>query len=407
MLKRDFYLNQLRPYLGNDLIKVLVGMRRSGKSTLLAQIQQELLDRGIHGYNFIYFNFEQPGNSNLCSADALYDEIRSRTQGVMNRVSKFYLFLDELQEVADWDRFLHSCRAAINCDIYIASSSSTFLSAAENAHLLGRCVVIRVYPFSFSEFLKARRMTGPSASTDTAFLDYVRDGGLPFLDRLGGDADACTQYLQDAFYAIVMKYVVGKNRIRDAELLNEIMLYVLSNVGDACSASGLTKFFRYLNRKVSHDTAANYLQACVDAYLFCRVPREELPAEKIISSGEKYYITDHGLRSAIYGQEYCDIEQTLKNIVCVELLRRGYTVTSGRVGTREIDFVAKKHSTRVYVQVCYLLSSPDIIRRKFDVLQDIPDNFPKYVVSMDDTDLGRGGIKHKHIRDFLLMNVWY
>lgn len=237
------------------------------------------------------------------------------------------------------------------------------------------------------------------------FKTYLDTGGMPFLANLN-DHTSSIQYLRDLYSSIILKDVVKRNNIRDVDLLERIITYVLANVGHTFSARSISNYFKSENRKAAPETIMNYIKACCDAYLFYKLSREDLPSKKMLSINEKFYIVDQGIREAVYGGNTRDIDQTLENIVCMELIRRGYDVTIGKIGEKEIDFVAKKENRKLYIQVAYLLSSEDTIDREFGVYRSVRDNYPKYVLSLDDFDMSRDGIKHMNIRDFLLADEW-
>lgn len=403
MIKRELYMRQIRPFIGNELIKILTGIRRSGKSVMLELIQEELLSAGIPPEQIIAINFEKMSNANLCTAQALYEEITSQIKKI---TGKAYLFFDEIQEVQDWEKCINSCRVEFDCDIYITGSNAKLLSGELATYLAGRYVEFIIYPFSFSEFWEAVRQKKPTADITAAFRSYIQIGGMPFLINLMDNPDACTQYLKDIYNSVVLKDVIKRNNIRDVDLLERIITYVLANIGHTFSSNSLSKYFKSEKRKVSHDTVMNYTKGCSDAFLFYKINREDLIGKKILSVNEKYYVADHGLRDAVYGQTDRDIDQILENIVCLELLRRGYSITVGKNGDREVDFVALKSGKKIYVQVVYLLASPETVDREFNALRGISDNYPKYVVSLDEFDMSRDGLKHMNIRDFLLADEW-
>lgn len=403
MIKREQYMKQIRPFINSDLVKVLTGIRRSGKSVMLDLIKQELLESGISKSQFLTINFETMNNAKYCTAQALYDKIEHFFSSVNG---KAYLFFDEIQEVQEWERCINSCRVEYDCDIYITGSNARLLSGELATYLAGRYVEFVIYPFSFSEFLEVYRLGHPSADTSLIFRDYILTGGMPFLTNLLGNPDACTQYLKDIYNSVVLKDVVKRNNIRDVDLLERTITYLLANVGHSFSANSLSKYFKSENRAVSHETILNYIKACSEAFLFYKINREDLIGKKVLSVNEKYYVADHGLREAVYGSNNRDMDQILENIVCLELLRRGYCVSVGKSNSREIDFVSVKNGQRLYIQVSYLLASAETIEREFGAYKNISDNYPKYVLSMDEFDMSRNGIKHFHIRDFLLMEEW-
>lgn len=403
MIKREIYMNRIRPFINNELIKVLTGIRRCGKSVMLELIQEELIANGVSASQFISINFEKMSNARLCTAEALHQEL---TERISNSSGKIYLFFDEIQEVENWEKCINSCRIDFDCDIYITGSNAKLLSGELATYLAGRYVEFVIYPFSYSEFLEMRKQQEPNLDFSKAFREYLLLGGMPFLSHLITDKDACLQYLKDVYNSVVLKDIVKRNSIRDVDQLERIITYVLANIGHSFSATSLSKFFKSEGRTIAPETILNYIKACTDAFLFYKVNREDLIGKKILTVNEKYYIADHGLREAVYGQNNRDIELALEIIVFMELLRRGYSVTVGKTNTKEIDFVAQLNGTKLYIQVAYLLATPETIDREFNTYYTISDNFPKYVVSMDELDMSRDGIKHFNIREFLLLKAW-
>ena len=319
---------------------------------------------------------------------------------------KVYLFFDEIQEVADWEKCVNSLRVAIDCDIYITGSNAKLLSGELATYIGGRYVEFVIYPFSYAEFSELYRTVFPNASDAACFSQYLLSGGMPYLSNLRYEEEPCRQYLTDLFNSVQLKDIVQRGKVRDVDLLQRILAYVMANVGTTFSATSLSRFLKSERRNVSPETVLNYLRYGCDAYLFYQVKRQDLQGKQILSTNEKYYIANHGIREAVFGGNMRDINLVLENIVCLEMLRRGYTVTVGKFGNLEVDFVGEKRGEKVYVQVAYLLASEETIRREFGVYASIPDNFPKYVVSLDELDFSRDGIKHRNIRDFLLAPEW-
>ena len=403
MIKREMYMSRIRPFIGCELVKVMTGMRRSGKSVMLELIKNELTENGISAEQFISINFEDMRFSHLLTAQALHDEIMQRAENINGKV---YLFFDEIQEVDEWEKCINSLRVVLDCDIYITGSNARLLSGELATHLGGRYVEFIIYPFSFAEFLELYRTTEPDTSVEQCFRKYLTLGGMPYLANLGYADEPSRQYLADVFNSVQLKDVIKRNKIRDVDLLERIIAYVMANTGTTFSASSLVKFFRNEHRTVATETVLNYIKYCCEAYLFYQVKREDLQGKQILSTNEKYYIADHGIREAVFGGNMRDINLVLENIVFMELLRRGYDVTVGRVGEKEIDFVCDKRGEKLYVQVAYLLASEETVSREFGVYDSVRDNFPKYVVTMDEIDMSRNGIKHRHIRDFLMATDW-
>ena len=386
MIKRETYMERIRPFIGSDLIKVMTGIRRAGKSVMLELIQAELLESGVSSNQFITINFEDMRYANLLNAADLHTEILRRADTIQG---KAYLFFDEIQEVQGWEKCVNSLRVALDCDIYITGSNAKLLSGELATYLGGRYVEFVIYPFSFAEFINLYRETDASVSVQQSFQRYLLAGGMPYLSNIHFAAEPSRQYLFDLFNSVQLKDIVKRNGIRDVDLLERIIAYVMANIGTTFSASSLVKFFKSERRSVSVDTVLNYIKYCCDAYLFYQVKREDLQGKQILATNEKYYIADHGIREAVYGGNLQSINLILENIVYLELLRRGYTVTVGKVGDREIDFVCDKQGERLYVQVAYLLADENTIKREFGVYDAIKDNFPKYVVTMDELDMSR------------------
>ena len=314
------------------------------------------------------------------TASSLHDEIKKRAAKIEGKV---YLFFDEIQEVEDWEKCINSLRISLDCDIYITGSNARLLSGELATYLGGRYVEFVIYPFSFAEFMDLYRTIAPNESVQQCFQKYLLAGGMPYLSNIRYADVPSKQYLHDLFNSVV-----------------------ITNVGTTFSATSLARFLKNEQRTVAPETILNYIKYCCDAYLFYQVKREDLQGKQILASNEKYYIADHGIREAVFGGNMRDINLILENIIYLELLRRGYKVTVGRTGDKEIDFVCDKQGDKLYVQVSYLLASDETVNREFGAYNNIRDNFPKYVVSLDEFDMSRNGIKHRNIRDFLLAEEW-
>ena len=403
MIKREIYMKRIRPFIGTDLIKVMTGIRRCGKSVMLELIKQELIESGTDPAQFISINFEDMNYAHLQTAKALHKEITKKASDINGKV---YLFFDEIQEVKDWEKCINSFRVSLDCDIYITGSNAKLLSGELATYLGGRYVEFVIYPFSFAEFIELYKTVTPDESIQKCFQKYLLVGGMPYLANIRYADEPSKQYLHDLFSSVQLKDILKRNKIRDVDLLERIIAYVMANVGNTFSAASLARFLKSEQRTVAPETLLNYIKYCCNAYLFYQVKREDLQGKQILASNEKYYIADHGIREAVFGGNMKQINLTLENIVYLELLRRGYVVTVGRIGDKEIDFVCHKRDEKLYVQVTYLLASDETIQREFGVYDNIRDNFPKYVVSLDEFDMSRNGIKHRNIRDFLLAEEW-
>ncbi len=399
MIERELYLDKIRPFMHKEIIKVLTGIRRCGKSVMLELIRRDLSAQGIDKEQMFSVNFETGAVSYVKSAEETYhyiEEFAGKQRG------KIYLFLDEIQELPGWERMVNSVMIDFDADIYLTGSNAKMLSGELATYLGGRYVEFRIYPFSLSEVLKAM----PEMTKAEAFQVYLTKGGMPFLYQYPFDEKSTKQYLLDIYDSILLKDIVQRNKIRDIEQFKRVLSYFMSGIGNTFSASNMMKYMKNEGRSLSMETIYNYIDYCQAACLLHLVPRSDVMGKKHLKFQEKTYVTDHGLREAIYGNNMRDIQQVLENIVYMELLRRDYTVRVGKVEDREVDFVAEAGCDKIYVQVTYLLASEETVEREFSALERIRDNYPKYVVSMDEIDRGRNGIKHKNVRDFLTMKEY-
>jgi len=400
MVWRETYMEKLRGFIDEpELVKILTGLRRSGKSVMLEMVRLELKKKGVSGENVIMLNFEDMELDELKDAKKLHSYLKSKIESIKGRT---YLFFDELQEVDNWESCINSLRMSSDTDIYITGSNSKMLSGEFATKLSGRYIQIQVYPFSLREYSMAMSYKKRALSEADLFMQYLKQGGMPFPLKAALSESDTKQYLQDLHGSVVIKDIMKRNNIRDVDLLERIIAYVMANIGKSFSANSLSKFFKSEQRTVAPETILNYLKYCEDAYLFGKIKRLDISGKKILQVQEKYYVADHGLRQAVYGHNERDIELVLENMVCLELWRRGYTVTVGRVGEKEIDFLGDKDGKRIYIQVCYLLASEKTVTREFGAYYSIADNFPKYVLSMDNVDMSRDGITHQNISYFLL-----
>jgi predicted AAA+ superfamily ATPase len=398
LIERDVYLNTLRPFMDTDLIKVLTGLRRSGKSTLLQLVQKDLLGRGVSEHQFLSINFESLDRANASLMD-IHHEILTFGKGHAGRT---YLFLDEIQELDGWERMVNSLRVDLDCDLYVTGSNSKLLSGELATYLSGRYVEIPVYPFSFREIVSVETSRHPDRKVEDLFQSYLRLGGMPFVYENDLDPSAAMTYLHDLYASILLKDIVTRYAIRDIDLFGRLMAYLLANVGCSFSGSNVTDFLKNEKRTLSQETVYNYIAYAKEACLLHLVQREDVQGKRLLKFQEKIFLADHGIREAVYGNNQRDINQILENIVHQELLRRGYRVRIGKSGTKEIDFVADRLQQRRYFQVSYLLAEASVIEREFSAFSGIPDHYPKYVLSLDRFDFSRNGIVHRNLIDFLL-----
>jgi uncharacterized protein len=403
MIKRELYMRKIRPFMDKNIIKVLTGIRRSGKSVMLQLIQEELKNSGVKENETLTFNFEDMAYVDLTDAQKLNDLVMA---SILENPTIRYLFFDEIQEVQDWERCVNSLLSKGQFDIYITGSNARLLSGELATYLAGRYIEIHVFPFSFAEFIELYKHEVETKSIDSYFTMFLQFGGFPFIRHFFDEPAAISDYLKDIYNSVLIKDVMKRNQFRDLDLLERVLLYVIAHVGETFSANSISNYFKSEGRKVAPETVLNQLRGCEEAFLFHRVARMDLVGKQILQVNEKYYIADHGIRQAVYGNNQRDIQRILENIVYMELLRRGYKVYVGRMGNHEVDFVCEKTEQRIYIQVAYLLATEETVEREFGSLLAIEDNYPKYVISMDRFDFGRQGILHRNIPDFLLQEAF-
>ena len=398
-MDRPEYVDRIMPFVDTDVVKVLVGLRRSGKSQLLKLIQKRLLAGGRNQDQIILLNFENFGLMALRNSEALHSYLVKKIEAIKG---KAYVFLDEIQEVPGFEQVVNSLRAVQHADMYIIGSNSRLLSGDLATVLAGRYVLFQVNPFGYREFRDARGLVG----ADSSFEAFLSIGGMPYLATKDLDQISTQTYLTDIYNSVILKDVVQRYEIRDVTLLERIILFAMQNVGNPLSANAVAKYLKSEHLRISTQTVLNYLEYCCDAFLFRRIRRVDLKGKEILRSPEKLFVADHGLRTAVIGDNGRDIQGVLENIVACEAIRRGYEVSVGSVDGKEVDFVLTKANMKRYVQVTYLLADPATVQREFGVFAGIADNYPKTVVSMDPVLQSHNGIEHRRIDEFLLAEDW-
>jgi len=397
MISRENYIQKIKPFIGKDIVKIITGIRRSGKSSLLELIKIELLNKGAEPSQFLTINFEDLSYQNL-SVSEINEIIKNFCY---DNPKDSYIFLDEVQEISGWEKLVNSLRVTTSADLYITGSNSNLLSGELATHLAGRYIEIPVFPLSFKEISEWNN-SSIHLNSENLFQRYVKLGGFPFIYASGLDDQAALSYLLDIYQSIMLKDVVARYGLRDIELLNRVFLYFFSNFSQTFSGSSITAFLKNEKRSISQETLYNYIAYAQEAFLIHLVPRYDIKGKRSLSFQEKLFIADTGIREAVFGYNERDISQVLENIVFLELLRRGYTVNIGKFDDNEIDFVCAKAGERLYLQVAYMLVEDRTIEREFSSLEKINDNYPKMVLSLDKFDRRRNGIRHQNIIDFLL-----
>ncbi|MFQ8697673.1 MAG: ATP-binding protein, partial [Peptoniphilus harei] len=393
---RDRYIEKIKNFIDKPIVKILTGMRRVGKSTILNIIKNDVL-KDIPEENKIYMNFESFEYFEINNSSALKEYLNEKLK---DQKGKVYFFFDEIQLVEDWEKVINALRVSFDSDIYITGSNSKLISGDLATLLAGRYVEFEIQPLSFYEFSEIYKDS--DLNEEDLFQKFIKIGGMPGLKYFKLEEEVSQKYLNDIYNTVLVKDVLNYNNIRDVDIFNRILSFAMQNIGATFSASAIKNYLKSENRNISVDTVLNYLEYCNRAFVLKKVPRFDLEGKKLLKVDEKYYLTDHGFRQSMGFSNVKDIEKTLENIVYIELLSRGYDVKIGKVKDREIDFVAKRGEIISYFQISYLMENEKTREREFGVYDLIKDNYPKYVLSMDKFDFSQKGIVHKNIIDFLL-----
>lgn len=399
MIKREKYLKKIRPFYEQDLIKVITGIRRCGKSVILNQIMDELRQSGVKDEQIIYINFEFADYIDINDAKKFNDFIEKK---LINK-NKYYVFFDEIQNVDRWEKVVNSLKAKYNenISIFITGSNSDLLSGELATHIAGRYVSFKIYPFTFDEVCELKDIKDKDKyELERTFDDYIIWGGMPQRFLMNDELQIKT-YLSDVYNSIVVKDIIERFKIKDLDLFNKILTFIMTTPSQTFSADSLTKYLLNENIDASKMTVYNYLEYMCRAILINKADRFDVRGKRILNGKYKYYLTDLGLGQIINNERKRQMGAYLENIVFNELISRGYDVKVGSLDSGEIDFIATRFEEKEYYQVTFHLSD-DIIEREFGVYKNIQDNYPKYVISCDTFDFSQNGIIHKNIIDFLL-----
>ena len=403
MVKRELYLEKIYNFMDKNVIKIITGMRRCGKSYLFKLIIDELKKRGINDEDILLIDLELPRYNHIKTREQL-DEIV--VPFIESHENKVYLFFDEIQNVKEWEVSINSYYKLENTDIYITGSNSKLMSAEFATLLTGRYINIELYPFSFNEFLDYKQeLNHPSAITnelnsdlENFFEEYQKYGGIPLTISSQHDKELV---LNGIYSSIILNDIVERYEIRNVGLFNRIVKYIIENTGNLISANAIFNYLKHEKLRITKPTIYNYLEHLENAYLIAKASKEDLVGKKEIIGSEKYYLLDTGFYKSQLEEKQRNIGRILENIIFIELKRHGYKITIGKVNDYEIDFICKKNNQKIYIQVTYLLENDETIEREFRPLLMIKDNYPKYVLSMDRTFQPQNGIKHMNIIDFL------
>ncbi len=403
MLLRPTYIKEVSKFINKPLIKIITGIRRSGKSTVLKLLKEELIRKEIDDTQIVYINFESFTYSNITNASELYIYIKNK----VHENKRYYLLLDEIQEVSDWEKAVNSFLVDFDVDIYLTGSNSHLLSSELSTYLTGRYIEIPIFTLSYVEFLSFRKHFFPNEKIDNLFSHYLRTGGFPVVHTSEYDEESIYQIVYDIYSSVILRDSIQRHKIRDVEMLERLVKFAFDNIGNTFSGKNVADYFKSQQRKLDLNTVYNYLNALESAFILYRVPRYDIKGKEILKTQEKFYVSDISLIYSTLGYRDRMISGILENIVFLELKRRGFQVFVGKIDTREIDFIAEKKGDKIYIQVAYKLESEDTVKREFSPLLSVKDHFPKYVITMDDFWKDSiNGIKHIHIVDFLTAEKW-
>lgn len=399
MIDRPWYVDRIMAYVDTPFVKILTGVRRCGKSTILKMIIQKLQEeRGIPARRIVSCRFDS-----MEYEDMTAKQMFTMLKGKIQPDGKTYLFLDEVQEVTGWERAVNSLASDYDVDIYVTGSNSRMMSSEISTYLTGRYVSFRIYTLSFAEYLTFKARYGTVGDAKAELTNYVRLGGFPATHLQSYSADEVYTIVRDIYNSTIFSDIVRRNQVRKIDQLERVVKYTFNNVGNTFSAKSISDYLKSENRKLDNETVYSYLEKLEKAYLLHRCSRYDLQGREILKTQEKFYLADVSLRYSVLGYSEDCAAASLENIVYLELCRRGYTVYIGKLGDCEIDFVAERQNEKLYVQVTQEIRSEKTEKREYERLLQIKDNYPKYVLRTDPFAGGNyRGIKTMHIADFLL-----
>jgi Predicted ATPase (AAA+ superfamily) len=403
MIKRPLYTEKIMTYVNTPFVKILTGVRRCGKSTILKMVMQELAQRGIAENRILHYNFDSLEYEEIKNAKALFSEIKER----LAKDEKTYIFLDEIQEVKSWEKVVNSLVADYDVDIYVTGSNSRMMSSEISTYLTGRYVSFRIYPLSFAEYMVFRQTYTEVLDAHTELPRYLRYGAFPAIHLQNYSYEEAYTVVRDIYNSTIFTDIVKRNQIRKVDQLERIVRFVFDNVGRTFSASSISKYLKSENRTIDIETVYSYLAKLENAYIIHRCSRYDVQGKEILKTQEKFYLADAAFRYSVLGYSSDGVAAMLENVVYLELKRRGYDVYVGKLDTAEIDFIATKQESKLYIQVTQQIGSPETEQREYGRLLDIRDNYPKYVLRTDAFAVGNyEGVKTMHLADFLLNNEY-
>lgn len=399
MILRPDYIEAVKPFMDAPLVKILTGVRRCGKSTIFEMIRQELLERGIPEDHIVMKKYTEMDIPDTITAKQMYDELVSRVEDD----KRYYFLLDEIQEIKGWEKAVNSLLEGMNADIYVTGSNSKLMSSEISTYLTGRYISIPVFTLSFREYLEFKKES--TQSYDKLLEEYIKFGGFPIIALGEYEQQSAYQIVDGIYHTVVSRDIVKRHRINKQDLFDRVVKYVIENMGKTFSPSSISNFLKSENRKVSIESIYNYLRWLEQAFIIFPCERYDMQGKSVLKTQEKYYLADVSFRYALFGYNRKMLDGVMENIVYLELRRRGYDVYVGKNNTKEIDFIAIHKDEKIYVQVCVQI--PENSNREVGNLMEIRDHYPKYVVTLNEMDVGiENGIRIVHLRDFLLAKQW-
>ena len=403
MINRPIYIDKIMAYTDTQFVKILTGVRRCGKSTILKLIMEKLRkERGVPKEQIVSYRFDSMEYEGM-TAKQMYQELKSR----LSPNGKTYLFLDEMQEINGWEKVVNSLASDYDVDLYVTGSNSRMMSSEISTYLTGRYVAFRIYTLSFQEYLTFKRQYTETEKIYSEFANYVRLGGFPATHLQAYSADEVYTIVRDIYNSTIFSDIVKRNQVRKIDQLERVVKYTFNNVGNTFSAKSISDYLKAEHRSIDNETVYSYLEKLEKAYLLHRCSRYDLQGKEILKTQEKFYLADTSLRYSVLGYNDDTVASSLENVVYLELCRRGYTVHIGKAGDGEVDFVASRQNEKLYVQVTQRITSEKTEKREYERLLEIRDNYPKYVLRTDEFAGGNyEGIKTMHVADFLLSSEY-
>ena len=399
MINRPMYVDKIMAYVDTPFVKILTGVRRCGKSTIFKMIIEKLKsERKIPSERILYYRFDSMEYEGM-TAKQIFSELK----GHLSDEGKTYLFLDEVQEIVGWEKIVNSLSSDYNVDIYVTGSNSRMMSSEISTYLTGRYISFRIYTLSFAEYLAFKAEYGTVGNIKEELINYVRLGGFPAVHLQSYSQDEIYTIVRDIYNSTVFSDIVKRNQVRKIDQFERVVKFTFGNIGNTFSAKSISDYLKSENRTLDNETVYGYLEKLEKAYLLHRCSRYDIQGKEVLKTQEKFYLADTSFRYSVLGYNADTIAASLENIVYIELCRRGYTVHIGKTSEGEIDFVAMRQNEKIYVQVTQEIKSEKTERREYDRLLDIRDNYPKYVLTIDNFAGGNHeGIKTMHVADFLL-----